>query len=37
MEPQHFPDSPNHPEFPTTELDPGQKYQENIIYRFSAK
>ena len=37
MEPQHFPDSPNHPEFPTTELDPGRKYQANIIYRFSAK
>jgi aldose 1-epimerase len=37
LEPQHFPDSPNHPEFPTTELDPGQKYQSTIVYKFSAK
>jgi aldose 1-epimerase len=37
MEPQHFPDSPNHPEFPTTELDAGQTYQQTIIYRFATK
>jgi aldose 1-epimerase len=35
MEPQHFPDSPNHPNFPTTELKPGKKYQNTIIYKFS--
>jgi aldose 1-epimerase len=37
MEPQHFPDSPNHPEFPTTELKPGQVYSNTIIYKFSVK
>jgi len=34
MEPQHFPDSPNHPAFPTTELKPGETYQNTIIYKF---
>jgi aldose 1-epimerase len=34
MEPQHYPDSPNHPNFPSTELCPGQVYQNTIIYRF---
>ena len=28
METQHFPDSPNHPEFPTTMLKPGEKYSQ---------
>jgi len=37
MEPQHYPDSPNHPEFPTTELKPGQVYRNTIIYRFSVE
>jgi len=37
FEPQHFPDSPNHPEFPTTELKPGQTYQNTIIYKFSVR
>jgi len=37
MEPQHYPDSPNHPEFPTTELKPGQVYHNTIIYRFSVE
>jgi aldose 1-epimerase len=37
MEPQHFPDSPNHPEFPSTELKPGQTYKQTIIYKFSVK
>ena len=35
FEPQHFPDSPNHPEFPTTELKPGQTYHNTIVYKFS--
>ncbi|MGZ4788986.1 MAG: aldose epimerase family protein [Terriglobales bacterium] len=35
LETQHFPDSPNHPKFPTTELKPGQKFQSMTIYRFS--
>ena len=37
FEPQHYPDSPNHPAFPTTTLNPGEKYHNTIIYKFSAK
>ena len=37
MEPQHFPDSPNQPKFPSTVLRPGQVYQNTIIHRFSAR
>ncbi len=37
METQHFPDSPNHPAFPATELKPGQTYQTATIFKFSAK
>jgi aldose 1-epimerase len=37
MEPQHFPDSPNHPKFPTTELKPGEVYQNTIIYKFGVE
>ena len=34
METQHFPDSPNHPSFPSTELKPGQHYHEITVFRF---
>ena len=34
LEPQHYPDSPNKPMFPTTELKPGETYQNTIVYRF---
>jgi aldose 1-epimerase len=37
MEPQHYPDSPNKPDFPSVVLRPGQTYKNTIIYRFSAK
>jgi aldose 1-epimerase len=37
IEPQHFPDSPNKPQFPSTELKPGQIYHNRSIYRFLAK
>jgi aldose 1-epimerase len=37
LETQHFPDSPNHPKFPTTELKPAQKFTSTTVYRFSAK
>jgi len=37
MEPQHYPDSPNQPQFPSTELKPGQTYKNTIIYRFSVQ
>jgi aldose 1-epimerase len=36
LETQHFPDSPNQPDFPTTELKPGEKYAQTTAYRFSA-
>ena len=35
LEPQHFPDSPNHPEFPSTILRPGQEYRSRTVYRFA--
>jgi aldose 1-epimerase len=37
LETQHFPDSPNHPKFPTTELKPGRKYHTITVFRFSAR
>jgi aldose 1-epimerase len=37
FEPQHFPDSPNHPTFPSTVLNPGEKFSSTIVYKFSAK
>jgi len=36
LETQHFPDSPNHPNFPSTVLDPGSKYEHTTIYKFTA-
>ncbi len=35
LEPQHFPDSPNHPSFPSTVLKAGQLYHSTTVYRFS--
>ena len=35
LEPQHYPDSPNHPNFPSTVLKPGETYKNTIVYRFS--
>lgn len=37
LETQHFPDSPNKPEFPLTILKPGEKYTHTTIYRFVAQ
>jgi len=37
LETQHFPDSPNRPEFPTTVLRPGQTYKQTTVHRFSVK
>jgi len=37
LETQHFPDSPNHPDFPTTELKPGERYHTVTIYHFSTR
>jgi aldose 1-epimerase len=35
LETQHFPDSPNHPKFPTTELKPGETYHSVTTFGFS--
>jgi aldose 1-epimerase len=37
LEPQHYPDSPNHPNFPSTELKPGETYHNVIVYKFSTE
>lgn len=37
LETQHFPDSPNKPEFPSAILEPGQTYTHTSIYQFSAE
>ena len=37
MEPQHYPDSPNHPNFPSVMLKSGQVYKHTLIYRFSVE
>jgi aldose 1-epimerase len=37
LETQHFPDSPNHPDFPSTVLKPGQNFRSTTIYKFSAR
>jgi aldose 1-epimerase len=36
LEPQHLPDSPNHSDFPSTRLDPGQIFKTTTIHKFSA-
>lgn len=37
FETQHYPDSPNHPEWPSTTLLPGDQYLTTTIYKFSTK
>jgi len=37
LETQHFPDSPNHPNFPSTILRPGQTYRSTTVYRFKTR
>jgi aldose 1-epimerase len=37
LESQHFPDSPNQPGFPSTVINPGEKFKSQTIYRFSVK
>jgi aldose 1-epimerase len=34
LETQHFPDSPNHPNFPSTILRPGQRYRSQTVFKF---
>ncbi|HVK96592.1 MAG TPA: aldose epimerase family protein [Flavisolibacter sp.] len=37
LETQHFPDSPNQPNFPTTTLRPGETYKTRSVYKFSVQ
>jgi aldose 1-epimerase len=37
LESGHYPDSPNHPDFPTTVVNPGETFTSRTIYRFSVK
>jgi aldose 1-epimerase len=37
LETQHYPDSPNHPEFPSTVLTPDKPFKSRTVYRFSVK
>ncbi|WP_431991232.1 aldose epimerase family protein [Streptomyces albogriseolus] len=37
LETQHFPDSPNRPEFPSTVLRPGEVFRSETVYGFSAR
>ncbi|MBO0929717.1 aldose epimerase family protein [Fibrella aquatilis] len=37
LETEHYPDSPNHPAFPTTTLRPGETYRSTTVYRFSVR
>ena len=37
LETQHYPDSPNHPDFPSTILKPGETFRSKTVFKFSAK
>ena len=37
LETHHYPDSPDHPAFPTTELRPGQVYDSTTVFRFGVQ
>jgi aldose 1-epimerase len=37
LEPMHYPDSPNQPNFPSTVLSPGETYEGKIIFQFAVK
>jgi aldose 1-epimerase len=37
LETQHFPDSPNHPDFPSTTLKPGETFKSKTVFKFSTK
>jgi aldose 1-epimerase len=37
LETQHYPDSPNKPNFPSTILKPGQTYHSTTVWRFSTR
>jgi aldose 1-epimerase len=37
LETQHYPDSPNHPDFPTTTLNPGQTYHQTTVFQLGTE
>ena len=37
LETQHYPDAPNHPEFATTVLKPGETYKTSTTYKFGVQ
>ena len=37
LETESYPDSPNHPEFPTSSLRPGEEYKQTTVFKFSAR
>ena len=37
LETQHFPDSPNHSEFPSAVLSPGEEYEHICVYKVTVK
>jgi aldose 1-epimerase len=37
LETQHYPDSPNHANFPSTVIRPGENYKSTTIYKFGIK
>src|SRR5262249_21158256 len=37
VETQHYPDSPHHPDFPTTVLRPGETFHSTTVFEFSAR
>lgn len=37
LESQHYPDSPNKPQWPSTQLNPGETYKTHTIYKFTTK
>lgn len=37
LETQHYPDSPNHPDFPSTILKPGETFRSKTVFKFSAR
>ncbi|HEY6766765.1 MAG TPA: aldose epimerase family protein [Candidatus Sulfotelmatobacter sp.] len=37
LETQHYPDSPNHPDFPTTTLRPGETFHSQTVFKFSTR
>jgi len=37
LEPQNFPDAPNHPNFPKSRLDAGQAHSNRVVYKFAAR